>query len=66
MDGIVLRTREVAKLLKVSEGYVRGLIRNKELKAYKIGNRGGFRISRAELDRFIRSHLDSSKSSLTQ
>ncbi len=56
MDSI-LRTREVAQVLKVSEGFVRALIRNKELKAYKIGNRGGFRISRQEVDDFLESKL---------
>ncbi len=56
MDDI-LRTKEVAKLLKVSEGFVRELIRSKKLRAYKIGNRGGFRISRLEMDRFIKTTL---------
>jgi excisionase family DNA binding protein len=58
MDG-VLRTREVAELLKVSEGYVRGLIRSKKLRAYKIGNRGGFRISKGEVAKFIKAHMGS-------
>jgi excisionase family DNA binding protein len=56
MDDI-LRTREVAGLLKVSEGFVRGLIRDKKLRAFKVGNRGGFRISMREVERFIASRI---------
>jgi excisionase family DNA binding protein len=55
----ILRTKEVAEILKVSLGYVRELIRDKKLKAYKVGNRGGFRISKQELERFIKSRLHS-------
>jgi len=37
----VLITKEVASILRVSEEYVRGLIRKKKIRAYKEGRRGG-------------------------
>ena len=40
----ILITKEVAQMLRVSEDYVRGLIRQRKIKAYKEGRRGGFRI----------------------
>ncbi len=56
MDEILL-TREVAKILRVSEGFVRDLIRKKKLRAYQEGRRGGYRILRRDMDRYIRSKL---------
>jgi len=49
----ILITKEVAQMLRVSEDYVRGLIRNKKIKAYKEGRRGGYRIPFDEVDRYI-------------
>ena len=49
----ILITKEVAKILRVSEDYVRGLIRNKKIKAYKEGRRGGYRIPSDEIDKYI-------------
>ena len=49
----ILITKEVAQMLRVSEDYVRGLIRHKKIKAYKEGRRGGYRIPADEVDRYI-------------
>ena len=53
----VLVTKEVAKLLRVSEEYVRQLIRGKIIRAYKEGRRGGFRILKEDVDRYIKVKL---------
>ncbi|MBN1869228.1 MAG: helix-turn-helix domain-containing protein [Candidatus Omnitrophica bacterium] len=50
----ILITKEVAQMLRVSEDYVRGLIRQKKIKAYKEGRRGGFRIPMDEVDNYIK------------
>jgi len=50
----ILLTREVASMLRVSEEYVRELIRQRKLKAYKEGRRGGFRITLEEINRYVR------------
>ncbi len=50
----ILVTKEVADLLRVSEEYVRELIRQRKLRAYKEGRRGGYRILREDVDRYIR------------
>jgi len=49
----ILITKEVAQMLRVSEDYVRGLIRNRKIKAYKEGRRGGFRIPVDEVNKYI-------------
>ena len=49
----ILITKEVAEMLRVSEEYVRELIRQRKLKAYKEGRRGGFRIMLYEVERYI-------------
>lgn len=51
----VLLTKEVAQILRVSEEYVRELIRARKLKAYKEGRRGGYRVLPAEVERYILS-----------
>lgn len=56
MDDILL-TKEAAKILKVSEGFVRELIRDKKLRAYKEGRRGGFRIPKQDVDYYIKVRL---------
>ena len=49
----VLITKEVAQVLRLSEEYVRELIRQRKLKAYKEGRRGGYRVTIEEVDRYI-------------
>jgi len=51
----ILITKEVAEMLRVSEEYIRELIRRKKIKAYKEGRRGGFRIPECEITRYIKS-----------
>lgn len=50
----ILLTKEVADLLRVSEEYVRELIRHRKLKAYKEGRRGGYRITKDEIENYIK------------
>jgi len=50
----ILVTKEVAELLRVSEEYVRELIRQRKLKAYKEGRRGGYRITKNEIENYIK------------
>ena len=50
----ILITKEVADLLRVSEEYVRELIRQRKLKAYKEGRRGGYRITTDEIENYIK------------
>ncbi len=50
----ILLTREVARLLRISEGYLRELIRRGEIKAYKEGRRGGYRITEEEVKRYVK------------
>lgn len=52
MNNILL-TKEVAGMLRVSEEYVRELIRQRKLKAYKEGRRGGYRITFEAVKRYI-------------
>jgi excisionase family DNA binding protein len=50
----ILLTKEAAELLRVSEEYLRELIRQGKIKAYKEGRRGGYRIAREEIDKYIK------------
>ena len=50
----LLLTKEAANMLRVSEEYLRSLIRQKKISAYKEGRRGGYRISSEEIDDYIR------------
>ena len=52
----ILTTKEAAKILRISER-IRVLIRKKQLKAYKEGRRGGYRIIESELKRYIEQRL---------
>lgn len=52
MDKVLL-TKEVAEMLRLSEEYVRELIRQRKLKAYKEGRRGGYRITLEEVEKYI-------------
>ncbi len=56
MEDLLL-TKEVAKILRVSEEYVRELIREKKIKAYKEGRRGGFRIQKSDVEDYIKEKL---------
>jgi excisionase family DNA binding protein len=59
----ILITKEVAEMLRVSEEYVRELIRQRKLKAYKEGRRGGFRITMGEIEKYInRKHKEMARS----
>ena len=49
----LLLTKEAADVLRISEEYLRSLIRQKKLAAYKEGRRGGYRISLDEIDNYI-------------
>jgi excisionase family DNA binding protein len=49
----VLLTKEVADMLRLSEEYVRELIRQRKIKAYKEGRRGGYRITADEVRKYI-------------
>ena len=51
-------TKEAADLLRVSEEYLRELIRAGKIKAYKEGRRGGYRITRIAIDRYIKRKHD--------
>lgn len=59
----ILLTKEVAEMLRVSEEYVRVLIRQRKLKAYKEGKRGGFRITMGAIEKYInRKHKEMERS----
>ncbi|MFH1201408.1 MAG: helix-turn-helix domain-containing protein [Candidatus Omnitrophota bacterium] len=49
----LLLTKEAASLLRISEEYLRCLIRQKKISAYKEGRRGGYRIPLQEIDNYI-------------
>ena len=51
--GNILVTKGVAEMLRVSEEYVRELIRQRKLKAYKEGRRGGFRVTMKAVEDYI-------------
>lgn len=53
----ILVTKEVAKILRVSEEYVRELIRQGKIRAYKEGRRGGFRILGKDVNKYIEKKL---------
>ena len=48
-----LLTKEVAGVLRVTEEHVRDLINRGELRAFKQGHRGGWRILEADLNKYI-------------
>ncbi len=49
----LLLTKEAADILRISEEYLRSLIRKKKISAYKEGRRGGYRIASEEIDNYI-------------
>lgn len=54
----ILITKEVAGMLRVSEDYVRDLIKQKRLRAYKEGGRGGYRIALDEVKKYVQVKQD--------
>jgi len=50
----ILMTKEVADMLRVSEEYVRELIRKRKLKAYQEGRRGGYRVTIKEIQKYVK------------
>lgn len=54
-----LRTPEAAKYLGVHEETIRRWAREGAIPAAKLGNRGGFRFKREDLDRFLESRRQS-------
>ena len=61
-DLKLLKTKEVAEALRVGECYVRELIKRGELKAYREGNRGGYRILPREVDNYITARIEETAS----
>jgi excisionase family DNA binding protein len=55
----LLLTKEAAGILRVSEEYLRTLIRRRKISAYKEGRRGGYRIAIAEIDNYITRKINS-------
>jgi len=49
----LLLTKEAANILRISEEYLRSLIRRRKIAAYKEGRRGGYRIPMSEIDSYI-------------
>ena len=49
----LLLTKEAANILRISEEYLRSLIRQRKIAAYKEGRRGGYRIAVKEIDNYI-------------
>ena len=54
MEKKLLLTKEAAKVLRISEEYLRSLIRKRKIAAYKEGRRGGYRILSQEVDNYIK------------
>ncbi len=59
MDDI-LTTKEAAEYLKVGEAYIRQLVRLKKLRGYGEGRRGGYRILKEDIVKYIDDKLKSS------
>jgi excisionase family DNA binding protein len=55
MSNDWLTVAEVAALLRLHPETVRRLLRRRELVGHNFGGRGGYRISRVELDRYLQS-----------
>jgi len=49
----LLLTKEAADVLRISEEYLRSLIRQRKINAYKEGRRGGYRITSQGIDNYI-------------
>ena len=57
-DTKLLLTKEAAGILRISEEYLRSLIRKKKIIAYKEGRRGGYRIPAREIDNYIKQRYN--------
>jgi len=57
----LLLTKEAANVLRISEEYLRSLIRKKKISAYKEGRRGGYRIPAEEIDNYISRRYNEKK-----
>lgn len=54
----ILTSKEVADVLKVSTNHVQKLCKNGELKSYKEGRKGGFRILESSLNEYIMKRME--------
>jgi len=54
----LLLTKEVAQILRVSKAYVRSLIKQGKLKAYKEASRGGYRVTKQDITKYINQKYD--------
>ena len=52
-ENKLLLAKETASILRVSEEYLRSLIRSKKINAYKEGRRGGYRIPQEAINEYI-------------
>ncbi len=57
MMNRLLVTAEVARILRVSDEFVRRVIRGKKLRAYKEGKRGGYRVREQDVEEYVRWKL---------
>ena len=57
----ILLTKEVAEMLRLSEEHVRELIRQRKIKAYQEGKRGGYRIEFSEFERYVKNKYSEKK-----
>jgi len=57
----ILLTKEVAEMLRLSEEHVRELIRQRKIKAYQEGKRGGYRIEISEVERYVKNKYSEKK-----
>ncbi len=59
MDQRFLLLTDVAEILNISASQAYALVRNKELKAIKVGGRGQWRVERSQLEAYIeRAYAD--------
>ena len=58
----VYTTKDVALILRISEDYCRKLIRDKKIKGYKEGRRGGFRVTDDALCDYVEGKLKGASS----
>lgn len=59
MESRFLLLGDVAEILNISVSQAYALVRNKELRAIKIGGRGQWRVERTELEAYIeRAYAD--------
>ena len=61
MEKKLLLTKEAADILRISEEYLRSLMRQKKISAYKEGRRGGYRIPAEEIENYIIRRANSAR-----